>query len=116
MTVDRERLGRLRDMADMVLDARTQTMRQANEARAALQRQLDALEVKPAPEGLSWPAPEQARFGYEQWAAVRRAEINLRLSAQTVICLQAAEETRLAFGRQMALKSVAVPKRRDQLS
>ena len=116
MSADREKLDQLRKMAAMVLDARTQTLRRANEARDALQRQLDDLDAGEMPQDLPWPAPEMARFGYEQWAAKRRAEINLRLAAQKAVCLQAAEEARLAFGRNMAVDAMAKARRTGQLS
>ena len=115
MSLDRERLNRLKEMAALVFDTRSQALRQANEVRDALLRQLADLEARPADEGLVWPAAEQARFGYEQWATVRRAGINRQLAAQTVVCLQAAEEARLAFGRTQALEKVPVPvRKKDQ--
>jgi hypothetical protein len=107
MSSDRERLRRLQGMAALVMDARSQTLRQANEVLEALKRQLADLEISSAETGLQWPIPEMARFGYEQWAVSRRAEINQRLAAQTVVCRQATEETRLAFGRKEALAKVA---------
>ena len=46
---------------------------------------------------------------------MRRAGINRQLAAQTVVCLQAAEEARLAFGRTQSLEKVPVPVRqKDQ--
>ena len=104
MNPERERLQRLKQMAGLVFDTRSQALRRANEAREALLRQLADLEAAPAGEGLLWPAAEQARFGYEQWAAGRRAGINRQLAAQTALCLQAAEETRTAFGRVRVLE------------
>ncbi len=112
MSVERERLRRLKEMAGLVFDTRSQALRRANEARDALLRQLADLEAGPAEEGLVWPAAEQARFGYEQWATARRAGINRRLAAQTAVCLQAAEEARLAFGRTQALEKVPVAGRK----
>lgn len=112
MSPDRERLERLKQMAGLVYDTRSQALRRANEAREALLRQLADLEAGPAEEGLLWPAAEQARFGYEQWAAARRAGINRQLAAQTALCLQAAEETRTAFGRMRVLEKVPLPRRR----
>ena len=113
MTVDPKRLNHLRDMAAMVLDARSQTLRKANDHRDALVRQLAALDAGPAEEGPIWPAPELARFGYDQWAARRRADLNLKIAAQTAVCLQVAADTKLAFGRKMALDRISgnLPKR-----
>lgn len=113
MTVDQKRLLPLVDMAGLVLDARSQSLRKANDDRDALVRQLQALEARPAEDGPIWPAPELARFGYDQWAAKRRAELNLKIAAQTVVCMQAAADTRLAFGRKIALDRIvgSLPKR-----
>ena len=112
MSLDRERLKRLKEMAALVFDTRSQALRRANEARDALLRQLADLEAGPAAEGLPWPSAERARFGYEQWAAGRRAGINRLLAAQTAVCLQAAEETRMAFGRVRVLEQLPVTGRK----
>lgn len=116
MTVDPKRLTPLLNMAGMVLDARSQSLRKANDDRDALTRQLQALDARPAEDGPIWPAPELARFGYDQWAAKRRAELNLKIAAQTVVCMQAAADTRLAFGRKMALDRMVSRQPKRQLS
>ncbi len=107
MSADRERLARLRDMAAMVLDVRSQTLRAETAKQEAIQAQLAALEAAPVDAAALWPAVERAAFGYEQWAAARRAELNVRLAAQKVACLQAEGEARLAFGRKSALDRLA---------
>ncbi|MFZ1470055.1 MAG: hypothetical protein WAT09_13925 [Paracoccaceae bacterium] len=116
MSQDKERMHRLQDIAALVMDSRSQVLRRANDDRAALLKQLSDLEAGSNGADLPWPAPEMTRFAYEQWAAGRRAEINLRLAAQTVVCLQAADETRQAFGRQQALNRIADIRRKGQLS
>ena len=115
MTMDHDRQLRLRAMAGLVFDTRLQALRQANEARDALLRQIADLDARPAGEGVLWPAAEVARFSYEQWAAARRAEINQRLAAQTALCLQAADETRRAFGRVQVLEKLAGRPRGGQI-
>lgn len=112
--MDRERMRRLQTMAGLVFDTRSQALRRANDARDALLRQIADLDARPAGEGLLWPAAEVARFGYEQWAAARRAEINQQLAAQTVVCLQAADETRRAFGRVQALEKLVDGQRKGR--
>ena len=112
MSNDRERLKRLVEMATLVVDAKSSSLRQANGVRDALLQQLRALDPSEAPVDLPWSVAETTLFGYEQWAVRRRAEINLRLAAQTAVCLQAAEETRLVFGRKMAVEQVAVTRLR----
>ena len=108
MTMDRERLSRLKEMAGLVFDSRTQKLRRENEARDALLRQLADLDAVAMAEGLVWPAAERTHYDYEQWATVRRAEINQRLAVQMVRCMQAADEARTAFGRTQALDKVPV--------
>lgn len=103
MSVDQERLKRLQAMADLVFDARTQKLRQENQARDALKAQLAALDCPREGDGTPWPVSELIAFGYEQWAAVRRAEINANLARQSAQCLMAADDARLAFGRKEAL-------------
>ncbi|GAB1361177.1 hypothetical protein MASR1M32_04130 [Rhodobacter sp.] len=115
MTMDRDRMRRLQAMAGLVFDTRAQALRRANDAREALLRQIADLDAQPAEEGLVWPAAEVARFGYQQWAAVRRAEINQRLAAQTVVCLQAADETRRAFGRVQTLEKLVDGQRKSRV-
>lgn len=112
MSTDRERLQRLVAMATLVSDARAHTLRLANEVRTGLQQQLTALETIHLPCDLPWPATEKAVFGYEQWAAGRRAEINLRLAAQTAVCLQATDESRLSFGRKITVEKLAAARMR----
>jgi hypothetical protein len=107
MSVERERLNRLQEMANLVFDARTQKLRQENHARDVLKSQLDALNSTRDGAGTLWPASELVAFGYQQWAAVRRAEINATLARQTALCLTAADEARLAFGRKEALEKLA---------
>jgi hypothetical protein len=107
MTLSRERMLRLQDMAGLVLDARKQALRRANEARDALVQQLADLDARPADPGLPLAAMEQARFAYEVWADVRRAEINQRLAVQRVECIMLADQTRQAFGRTLALDNLA---------
>lgn len=103
MTRRPEALVRLQTMADMVLDARSLTLRQANAQRDALANQLAALNAPPIQGSMVWPSAEIAAFGYEQWASKRRAELNLKLAAQTALCHEAADAARLALGRKQAL-------------
>lgn len=103
MSFDHERLKRLQAMADLIFDARTQKLQQENQARDALKAQLVALDNARDGEGTPWPVNELVAFGYEQWAAVRRAEINAQLARQSARCLLAADDARLAFGRKQAL-------------
>ncbi|MDQ2065293.1 hypothetical protein Q9295_02810 [Xinfangfangia sp. CPCC 101601] len=104
MNVERARLRQLQDMASLVLDSRSQKLRQENAVKDALLRQLADLEPRAADLGLLWSAQEQAQFAYQQWAAQRRAVLNQQLAAQTALCLKAAEEGRQAFGKVHVLE------------
>ena len=116
MTADRDRLARLAEMAAMVFDAKARRLQQENAARDALRRQLAEFEAPATDDSLPWTVQQMTRFGYETWATARRAEINLKLAAQTVECLKAADETRLALGRQLAVERIGERRKPPQLS
>jgi hypothetical protein len=103
MQDERQRLIRLSQMASMVLDSKAQNLKAENAIKEALKSQLVALEARPVEQHASWCATETSAFGYEQWAARRRAEINLKLAAQRARCIQAEAEARQAFGRKAVL-------------
>lgn len=65
------------------------------------------LDTKSIPEDIPWPGIEKGRFGYEQWAARRRSHLNLRLATQTFVCLDAADQMKLALNRQIAVEKIA---------
>lgn len=108
---DRSRVARLTEMAAMVFDAKAEAMRAANHKREDIQRQIQALEAEHDPDPGLWPANKMAAFSYQQWAAERRSKLNVQLAAQSVVCLQAAEAAKLAFGRNQILQRLARPKR-----
>ena len=96
-----ERLARLRQMAEMVLEARSAQLARATARRDALREQLTALDrLPPADAEL---AASQSWFAFEQWASIRRAEINLNLAAREAERLGQLQETRRAFGRSQVL-------------
>ncbi len=96
------RMQRLKLMADLVLDARSAALREAATRRQVLLAQLEGLEA--AARG---PADDlsaaRAAYAFEQWAAVRRSEINLRLAAAQADWLSHLDETRRAFGRTQVM-------------
>lgn len=96
-----ERLARLRQMAEMVLETRSAELARATARRDALRGQLAALDRLPPP-GADLAA-SQSWFAFEQWASARRAEINLHLAAREAERLVQLQETRRAFGRSQVL-------------
>lgn len=108
---DRSRVARLTEMAALVFDAKAEAMRAANHKREDIQRQIQALEAGHDQDLDLWPANKLAAFSYQQWAAERRAKLNVQLAAQSVVCLQAAEAAKQAFGRNEILQKLASLKR-----
>jgi hypothetical protein len=99
------RMQRLRAMAALVLDARSAALREAATRRQSLLSQLEGLEAAsrgPA-EDLS---AARAAYAFEQWAASRRSEINLRLATAQADWLSHLDETRRAFGRARVLENM----------
>lgn len=90
----------------MILDLRLSRLEQAARKRAESQTRLASLIVEPVESDLPLAVVEQARLRYEQWAEVRRAEINLTLARQTAEWLLARDAARVAFGRAEALKKL----------
>lgn len=99
-----ERLGRLRQMAGMVLETRSAELARVTGACDALRIQLAALDRLPPP-GADLTA-SHSWFAFEQWASARRAEINLQLAAREAERLVRLEETRRAFGRSQVLSKL----------
>lgn len=97
MKPDAAALARLRQMADLVLQAESEGLRRKAEARAALHRQLQALD-RALPSDAT-PGEMQNVLAYEGWAAARRAEINLQLALRQAEWLESLTRTRRAFGR-----------------
>lgn len=88
----------LHEMAKLVLDVRLGAVRAAAKAcEISLQRLAD-LEVPG--ESVTDSVQEALRMQrYQQWADLRRAEINRGLARQTAEWLEAKDSARVAFGR-----------------
>lgn len=104
MTQD-PRLQRLKVMASLVLDSRSAALREAATRRQALLAQLEGLEA--TSRGLADDlSAARAAYAFEQWAAIRRSEINLRLAAAQADWLSHLDETRRAFGRTQVMEAL----------
>lgn len=99
----RERLGRLVEIAAMVRDARAARLARIAAERDTLKDQLKALDAPGGEEGLVPAAAAMVRFDYETWASRRRADLNLRIAAKHAEWLAQLDDSRRAFGRAQVL-------------
>ena len=104
-----EDLKKLNRLANLQLDHRLAVLRVAIEAKTRSEAALAALSqpVDPQP-GLVGAASDLAAMAYQRWADLRRAEINLCLARQTHEVAQARSEAEIAFGRNEALRGLAL--------
>lgn len=107
---DRKKIGRLRVLGELLLDARLATLKSAVAARRASLDRLADLDRPDTATGLSEMATAEVGLRYQKWADLRRAEINLTLARQTATWIEAREEAARAFGRAQALDRLAKPK------
>lgn len=98
-------IRRLGQLSGLILDIRLSELHAAARARAESLARLAGLDAPQATD-LAPIAAAQAGLLYERWAEGRRAEINLLLSRQTAVWLEAQTSARQAFGRSEALQSV----------
>ena len=98
-------MAQLHQLTRLVLDLRLATLEAAERARQNSLRNFADLEV-PAAEEMSLIADALASQRYQQWADVRRAEINRTLARQTAEWMEATDAARLAFGRSEALSKL----------
>lgn len=99
-------LSRLADLAQLMLDHRLGQLRvsadQLDQSRgqlAAINRPSEAADLDPL-------TVARVGLGYERWADVRRAELNLVIARQSAAWHEAQGEARTAFGRVQALQGL----------
>ena len=102
-------MGRLKDLAEMMLDHKLAILRKAAEARSQSEAALAAL-ARPLPEadGLEGASAALAGLAYQRWADARRAEINQVLARQTHLWMEARDDA------QTALRGLAARQARDE--
>lgn len=96
---DSEKLGRLNDLARLMLDLRLLELEKATRAR---QDSLDHLAElnRPQPPADDNPIVDgEVSLRYQGWADHRRSAINLVLAQQTAAWEEARRNAALAFGR-----------------
>ena len=110
MTRRPEDLARLREIANMLLETRAAALRRAAAARDQVQWQLDSLD-RTQPETVTGGEMLNT-LAYEEWAARRRAELNMQLARRRAQWQLELDGTRLAFGRLPAISKMAGPSRK----
>jgi hypothetical protein len=105
MTKTRD-MVRLAEVAQLMLDQRLGQLRTAAEAVERSRMQLSAINEAAKPADLPPVAAEKVGLGYERWADVRRAELNLVIARQTAAWIDARGDAGTAFGRLQALQGL----------
>lgn len=99
-----KRIDRLQQIAGLILDARLAEVQAAERARQESLSHLQSLRVpQPVTEDVT---SAQVGLRYEQWADMRRGQINMALARQTVTWMDAQDHARSAFGRAEALRKL----------
>ena len=106
MKQQRKKIAALAELAAIVLDVKLADLRKIAAERNASLAALAALATPEAPQDddISPISAAQAGLRYQQWADLKRAEINMRLSLQTAEWQVQRESATKAFGRTDALK------------
>ena len=100
-------LSRLAELAQLMLDHRLDQLRTSADLLDQSRMQLGAINQAAKPVDLDPVTAAKVGFGYDRWADVRRAELNLVIARQTAAWLDAQGEARTAFGRMQALQGLA---------
>lgn len=102
-----EDMSRLVELAHLMLDHRLGRLRTSADRLEQSRMQLGAINRIAEPADLDPVIAAKVALGYDRWADVRRAELNLVIARQTATWLGAQGEARTAFGRVQALQGVA---------
>jgi hypothetical protein len=104
-------LSRLAGLAQLMLDHRLGLLRTRADELDQSRMQLAAVNDAAQPAGLEPVIAQRVELVYDRWADVRRSELNLVISRQTVSWLDARSEAQTAFGRMQALQDLAARQR-----
>lgn len=96
-------IARLRQITDLMLDARLADLKTAAAARDTSLDRLADLQRPSLATDLAGLAAAEVEMRYQRWADQRRAEINLTLARQTAVWLEARDAAAVAFGKSQAL-------------
>ena len=100
-------LSRLAELAQLMLDHRLGQLRTTADQLDQSRKQLGAINQAAQPADLDPVTAVKVGLGYERWADVRRAELNLIIARQTATWLEARGAAQTAFGRVQALNWLA---------
>ena len=100
---DHEKLARLRQVSQVLLDVRLLALDQAARARQASLDHLAELNRPVTQTDLNPIVASEVAVRYEYWADHRRSEINLVLARQTADWFEARQNAALAFGRDSVI-------------
>jgi len=99
-----KRIDRLQQIAGLILDTRLAEVQAADRARQESLSHLQALRVSQPV--VADVVAAQVGLRYEQWADMRRGQINMALARQTVTWMEAQDRARSAFGRAEVLRKL----------
>jgi hypothetical protein len=100
-------LSRLSELGQLMLDHRLGHLRSTARQLEQSRMRLQALNRAADPSDLEPVFAAKVALGYERWADLRRAELNLVIARQTAAWLEARDDAKTAFGRVRALEGVA---------
>jgi hypothetical protein len=96
-------MKRLQVLAQLVLDQRLLTLKQAADRLERSRDQLAAINAAAAPADLPPVAAGLVDVAYQRWADVRRAELNGAIARQSADWIETRDVAGQAFGRVQAL-------------
>lgn len=99
-------LARLAELAQLMLDHRLGQLRLTADALDQSRMQLAAINRAPEPADLDPVTAARVGLGYDRWADVRRAELNLVIARQSAVWHEARSDAQTAFGRVQALQGL----------
>jgi hypothetical protein len=100
---EKEKLGQLRHISQLMLDLRLMTLERASQARQESLDHLAELNRPSPPTDLNPVTAGEVTMRYQLWADQRRSAINLVLARQTVEWTEARKDAAEAFGRSSVL-------------
>jgi hypothetical protein len=100
-------IAALQDLAQLLLESRLSSLREAADRREQSRMQIAALDLAAEPPDLPPIAAGQVALRYQLWADTRRSDLNTLLARQTAEWMEARAEARHAFGRTEALRGLA---------
>lgn len=96
-------LSQLARLAQLALDHKLGVLKESSERLEHSRMQLAALNQTTMSVDLDAVTLSRVGVDYERWADSRRSELNLVISRQTAVWLEACSEAKTAFGRVQAL-------------